>query len=371
MTLETLFTNIQSHIDNKLPFVAYNLPDSDYVKAFFQNDKTNHKFVDFDESGFIMSSYDQNLNVFFPYNQSDYYEIAIDFNDLDAVYESNGLYWNSDGQFFKDMVSTALDTISNSSLEKVVLSCPRVIPVNNELDLKSLFIKLLKGYKSAMVYLCFHPAYGIWMGASPELLLELESNRFSTMSLAGTLKQRHDVKPHWTTKEIDEQSIVTDYIGSQLNTLASTVNIHPLQNVKAGNLWHLKTKITGVLNTGSSLIDLIKVLHPTPAVCGFPSDLAYEYIKANETYDRKFYTGFFGEVNMKSVSARNPNRKNIENNAYNRVLNKTTLFVNLRCMEITSNTYSIFVGAGITKDSNPKNEWQELQNKSETLSSIL
>ena len=318
-----------------------------------------------------MSSYDQKLNVFFPYNQSDYFEIAIDFDDLNASFGSNQFRWNSDGQFFKDMVSSALDTISNSSLEKVVLSCPRVIPVTNGIDLKSLFIRLLKGHQSAMVYVCFHPDYGIWMGASPETLLELEANRFSTMSLAGTQKEKLDVKPKWTPKEIKEQSIVTDYIGSQLNNLTSALNIYPVQNVKAGNLWHLKTKITGVLNSGSSLKDLIKALHPTPAVCGFPSDIANKYIETNETYDRKFYTGFFGEVNMKSNSARNPNRKNIENNAYNRILNKTTLFVNLRCMEITSKTYSIFVGAGITKDSNPNNEWKELQNKSETLSSIL
>ena len=77
------------------------------------------------------------------------------------------------------MVSSALDTISNSSLEKVVLSCPRVIPVDDDVDLRSLFIKLLKGHQSAMVYLSFHPDYGIWMGASPETLLELEANRFS------------------------------------------------------------------------------------------------------------------------------------------------------------------------------------------------
>ena len=371
MTLDTLFTDIQSHIDNKLPFVAYNLPNSDYVKCFFQKDDTYHKYVDFDEPGFIMSSYDQKENIFFPYKHSEFLEASIDFNDLDATNDSIELNWISDGQFFKDMVSSALDTISNSSLEKVVLSYPRVIPVKNGIDLKSLFTKLLKRHQSAMVYICYHPDYGIWMGASPETLLELEANRFSTMSLAGTLKQRLDNKPHWTTKEIEEQSIVTDYISSQLNILASTVNIHPIQNVKAGSLWHLKTKITGVLNADSSLRDLIKVLHPTPAVCGFPSDIASKYIEDNETYDRKFYTGFFGEVNMKSVSVRNPNRKNIENNAYNRVLNKTTLFVNLRCMEITASKYSIFVGAGITKDSNPDNEWKELQNKSETLSSIL
>ena len=82
------------------------------------------------------------------------------------------------------------------------------------------------------------------------------------MSLAGTLKHKQDVEPKWTTKEIKEQSIVTDYIGSQLNDLASTLNIYPVQNVKAGNLWHLKTKITGVLNSDSSLSDLIEVLHP-------------------------------------------------------------------------------------------------------------
>lgn len=371
MTLDALFTNIQSHIDNELPFVVYNLPDSDFLRAFFQNDNTNYKFVDFDESGFIMSSYDLKENVFFPFNNSEFLEAPIDFNDLDTTYDSIELDWNSDGQFFIDMVSNALYTISNSPLEKVVLSYPRVIPVKNRIDLKSLFTKLLKRHQSAMVYICYHPDYGIWMGASPEMLLELEANRFSTMSLAGTLKQRLDDKPHWTNKEIEEQNIVTDYISSQLETLASSVNIHPVQNVKAGSLWHLKTKIVGVLNAGLSLRDLIKVLHPTPAVCGFPSDIASKYIEDNETYDRKFYTGFFGEVNMKSVSVRNSNRKNIENYAYNRVLNKTTLFVNLRCMKITTSTYSIFVGAGITKDSNPDNEWKELQNKSETLSSIL
>ena len=48
-------------------------------------------------------------------------------------------------------------------------------------------------------------------------LLELEANRFSTMSLAGTQKEKLDVKPKWTPKEIKEQSI--EFIGSQLNNL--------------------------------------------------------------------------------------------------------------------------------------------------------
>src|SRR5690606_19295161 len=47
-----------------------------------------------------------------------------------------------------------------------------------------------------------------------------------------------------------------------------------------------------------SLDKIIEKLHPTPAVCGLPKDLSKEYILANEGYDRKFYSGFLGELNV-------------------------------------------------------------------------
>ena len=91
-------------------------------------------------------------------------------------------------------------------------------------------------------------------------------------------------------------------------------------------------------------------MHPTPAVCGFPKDESKAFILENENYDRTFYTGFLGELN---------------------VHNQTDLFVNLRCMEIVDKQVNLFIGCGITKDSIPEKEWEESINKSMTMNKIL
>ena len=90
--------------------------------------------------------------------------------------------------------------------------------------------------------------------------------------------------------------------------------------------------------------------HTTPAVCGLPKDESKAFILKNENYDRRFYTGFLGELNME---------------------NKTDLFVNLRCAEIFDSQANLYVGCGITKDSVPEKEWQESVNKSVTMKKIL
>ena len=99
----------------------------------------------------------------------------------------------------------------------------------------------------------------------------------------------------------------------------------------------------------SSLKDLIRKLHPTPAVCGLPRDKAKEFIIKNENYNREFYTGFLGEITNTDSS----------------------LFVNLRCMKLEENIANIYVGGGITKDSNSKQEWLETVSKTQTMKSVL
>ena len=138
-------------------------------------------------------------------------------------------------------------------------------------------------------------------------------------------------------KEIDEQQIVTDYIVNNLKSSVDNLNIGEVETVKAGSLLHLKTKITGKLNTQNSKL-ITSILHPTPAVCGMPLAISKQFILENENYKRSFYTGFLGEINLN---------------------NKTELFVNLRCMEIQENKASIYIGGGITKDSNPEKEWEK------------
>ena len=96
--------------------------------------------------------------------------------------------------------------------------------------------------------------------------------------------------------------------------------------------------------------NLLNTLHPTPAVCGLPKEAAKSFILRNENYDRTFYTGFLGEININLV---------------------TDLFVNLRCVEIEEGFAKVYVGGGITEESIPEKEWLETHFKTTTIKSIL
>ena len=186
------------------------------------------------------------------------------------------------------------------------------------------------------------------MGATPEQLVKINQSQFETVALAGT--QLYSENVIWATKEIEEQQFVTDYIVTKVKDKVNNLIVSDAKTVKAGNLAHLKSFISGELTTDFQANDLIKALHPTPAVCGLPKEKAIDFILKNEDYNRKYYAGFLGEFN-----------KN----------NQTDLFVNLRCLEVENDVVNIYVGCGITKDSNPEKEFIETENKSMTMRNVL
>ncbi|MBC7426107.1 MAG: chorismate-binding protein, partial [Bacteroidia bacterium] len=96
--------------------------------------------------------------------------------------------------------------------------------------------------------------------------------------------------------------------------------------------------------------EITNMLHPTPAVCGYPFNEALDFIKENEGYNREFYSGYLGPV-------------------YNN--GDRQLFVNLRCMRIYEEDMVLFAGGGINKGSDPEKEWTETENKMKTLLNCL
>ena len=178
----------------------------------------------------------------------------------------------------------------------------------------------------------------------------MKDKRFRTVSLAGTQPYGATDSVKWEEKEIQEQQIVTDYITSNLESIADTVVISKVKTVRAGNLLHLSTEITGNLNKDNDLYSIVNQLHPTPAVCGMPKDIAKRFIMKNEGYEREFYTGFLGELNMNNCS---------------------NLFVNLRCMKAYTSKMSLFLGGGITLGSIAEKEWQETVEKSKVMKRVL
>jgi isochorismate synthase len=127
-------------------------------------------------------------------------------------------------------------------------------------------------------------------------------------------------------------------------------------SVKAGNLRHIKTDITSTIKSKKAISEIILALHPTAAVCGLPKEAAKAFILENEKYDREYYSGFLGELNIDLATFRTA---------------QSDLFVNLRCMKIKGKVAELFVGCGITAASIPGDEFLETVNKSMTIKRVL
>ena len=245
--------------------------------------------------------------------------------------------------------------IKNNEFDKVVLSRKETL-VQTDFEFRFVFEEMLSAYPTAFRYCWFHPKIGMWMGATPEQLLNVENAKFKTVSLAGTQNFQDNSEAIWQKKEQDEQQFVTDFIISSLKSEVDSITITTPSTFQAGNLLHLKTDIKGVFKANFNLKKVMSVLHPTPAVCGLPKENAKQFILENEGYERKFYSGFLGELNWNIKLSKNAD---------------SDLFVNLRCMEIEQHKVHLYIGCGITKDSNPEKEYVETANKAMTMKQIL
>lgn len=372
MTLESFFERIATQYENTLPFVAYQKPNSTVIKALFQNDDELYSANTFMESGFVFSPFDANEDsILMPLSKSEQIEAGKVFmseNQCDIKYREVSLEEKSK---HIHLIDKGIKAIHSGQFTKVVLSRMETVPL---LETKpfSIFKRLLNIYPSAFVYMWYHPKVGLWLGATPETLIEMEGNRFSIMALAGTQDYKGTTNVLWKDKEIEEQQIVTDFIIKQLNSSVENLKVSKTETVKAGNLLHLKTIISAQLKPDSSnLKHLIFDLHPTPAVCGLPKVDAKKFILQNEYYNREFYTGFLGELNYEKSIAPRSSKKNIENRAYAVTKKRTELYVNLRCMQIKEQNAYIYVGGGIMESSNAEAEWEETVSKSKIIKSIL
>ena len=352
-TVKTFFDKISAHYNNDLPFVIYSKPNESRVKAFLQEDNKLYLTNDFSESGFVFSPFIGSENVVILEDKSEVFEVDWEF----TLTENAAEIATTDEDFlkfeFENLVAKGIAAIKNGIFEKVVLS--RFESVSKvDFDFIAVFQRLLNSYPTAFRYCWFHPKVGFWMGASPEQLLRLTDDTLSTMALAGTQLYQSSESVVWEDKEKQEQRIVTDYIVTNLKLHSSEIVLSNPYTSKAGNLLHIQTDIDAILKPDANLRDIIQALHPTPAVCGFPREIAKRFILDNEGYDRTFYSGFLGELNLKSGKGK-----------------ATSLFVNLRCLQIKSDVVHLYMGCGITKDSIPENEYQETVNKSATMKRVL
>jgi isochorismate synthase len=262
----------------------------------------------------------------------------------------------------------AVEAIQRGEMRKVVISRTKRVQFADAPNAVALFDKLCEAYPNAFVSAVSIPERGqIWISATPERLVSVDANGlFRTASLAGTQSATHPdgtakrpSQAMWSQKEIEEQALVSRYIIECFKRIRlREYSEEGPKTITAGNLMHLGTAFT--VDTQAVRYPqlgtvMLKLLHPTSAVCGTPRDAAFAFIQQHETHDRELYSGFLGPVNI-DAEGKGP---------------ETGIFVHIRCMKLEGRLATLYAGAGLTEDSEPEREWLETEMKCQTLLKVM
>lgn len=357
---QKLLQLFERNVSLNFPFAIYRLPNTEEIKIVVQNSSTIREVDSLSsiagEEGFLFAPFQQN-------DKAKTIFILPDFTDFSFLQDEESVDKKEfyvkrkvrvmTKKRFRLYVERAKQKIRKGKMQKVVVARAIKHKKPQHFDAVNFFLKVCQTYEWSFVSLVFIPKKGLWLGASPELLLSFRKGTFSTYSLAGTqakIKKKKN-RANWSEKEKQEQQIVSDYI-------EKVVSAHPKvklmlagpETVEAGNIIHLRTTFTIENIPHFYWTELVEALHPTPAVCGYPKHEAAEFIDNHERSNRSYYCGYIGPVNLDE---------------------QINLFVNLRCMEIQNKNLVLHVGCGITENSISKKEWEETKMKSETLLNLL
>ncbi len=363
---QSITEGISVCIKNNLSFAAYQLPNSKNRFLVVQNSPQSVILNDLSGirrlKGFLISPFQASeKNPMVLIQPDHFFENSVDQQSLETlksiVLPAASSMDTSQEEISKDdyiqQVDTIIEEIKNKRFEKAVLSRIKKISGDYSDKISHIFSVLCDEYPNAFVYV-FRSGSQFWVGATPEPLADVNNGSFETASVAGTKPfcEKYLHFENWQKKELDEQNYVTRFISQVLKDFE-------LENYKltgpyikqAGNLLHLRTDFSfETLNLNGSVGRLIENLHPTSAVCGMPKTETLKYITQVEKHNRQYYGGFLGPVGL---------------------ANTIMLFVNLRCMRVFKHSLSLFIGGGITLDSNAAEEWEETEIKAETLSSVI
>ncbi len=248
------------------------------------------------------------------------------------------------------MVCAAQAAMSKGRMDKVVLARRCAFDFEDRLMPMALLQRL---YECTPDSFHFSFNYGneiAFIGASPERLYHRQGTRIRTEALAGTRPRgASEDDDAWlasalkaSSKERREHALVVEAITETLREYSHDVRkSNEPEILKLSHVQHLHTVIEAELNSPFSDADLLTALHPTPAVGGTPKADALQHIAEAEPFDRGWYAGPIGWVMKDEVE----------------------FAVAIRCALVEGSRLSLFSGAGIMPDSDPEQEWREIESK--------
>ena len=260
---------------------------------------------------------------------------------------------------FMAMVERAAALTATPEVDKVVLSRLIDITTRNRVDSGELLERLIAQNPASFNFHVPLSDGDVLLGASPELLLRKEGEHFSSLPLAGSARRQPDDvldreagnKLLASGKDRHEHELVTQAMKAMLGPRCRALSLPDSpQLVNTPTLWHLATPIEGTALAEENAMSLACLLHPTPALSGFPHQAAKRLIGELEPFDRQLFGGIVGwcddEGNGEWV-------------------------VTIRCARLHQRTLRLFAGAGIVPGSSPLGEWRETGVKLTTMLNVF
>lgn len=269
-------------------------------------------------------------------------------------------------EVYGDMVRAALQLYAQGGVSKIVLSRAIDITLDAPIDYHYVLQDLLR--RNAHGYTFAVPAWSddtdaesaqpvaIMLGASPELLVRREGDKVFINPLAGSIPRHTDPAQDQarreglaiSEKDLREHSYVVNDIVRILREHCVDMEVPAGPSVIGTDaLWHLSTFISGRLKTPDmSALELACALHPTPAICGFPTAQAFQHIQTLEPFDREYFAGLVG---------------------WQREDGDGEWALTLRCAKYDGDRQlRLYAGAGTVAGSDPTSEIRETETKMET-----
>ena len=263
-----------------------------------------------------------------------------------------------DKKMFYEKFSIIKRYIQESEIEKAIISNIISYSYKGFFLLDKFLLKLKDLYPKCTIFLYDYPDKGKYLGASPEKVLDVNNNNLKIDALAGSVNRTNNksddisnTKFILKNKKINEEhDIVVKGIVDNLNKIKIKANLSEKNVVILKNILHLKTLITAKITNKNTIMNLLDLLSPTPALSGYPKDNAMNIINDIEDYDRGWYSGSIGWIN-----------NNLD----------CDFFAGLRSMFIDKNKLYIYGGAGIIKDSVKDEEWKEILYKINVIEELM
>ena len=242
-------------------------------------------------------------------------------------------------------VNAAQRDIRHGHLAKLVLARSRQLAATAPISASQLLETLCAEQPDACIY-AYSDGNTTFLGATPERLLELNGRSIESDALAGTAWPGSGQLEG--SKNQHEQSLVVAAIITALTPYCTGKPLaDPVAIQAAGKLSHLHSRISATALPGITLFELINALHPTPAVGGYPTPAALEWLERHNEQRSGWYSGGFGMLDAHGNGS---------------------VAVALRSALIQGRQIELQAGAGIVADSDP---WQELAETKAKLGTLL